>query len=62
MAQGSTFRRIRTALLLAMAPLALAAPAHAASCDSAARVAVDLWDEYGMHAKQLGLRRLPAGE
>lgn len=47
-------RRILGVLLLGIAPVALSAPAHAASCDSAARIAVDLWDEYGKFAKRAG--------
>jgi hypothetical protein len=47
-------RRILAVLLLGVAAVALSASAHAASCDSAASVAIDLWDEYGKFAKRAG--------
>lgn len=53
-AKPARWRIARVALLLMLAQLALVSPAHAASCDSAAKIAVDLWDEYGKYAKQLG--------
>ncbi|HET8819552.1 MAG TPA: hypothetical protein VFM73_08425 [Xanthomonadaceae bacterium] len=56
-ARGTTARhrgRVAFGTWLALAAMSLATPAHAASCDSAAHIAADLWNEYGKDAMQLG--------
>ena len=56
-ASGRTARaRILRAgtMLLAIAAATSFAPAHAASCDSVANIAADLWDEYGRYALEAG--------
>ena len=47
---------IRPLLGVVALQLLLLPQAHAGPCDSATKVAVDLWDAYGKHAKQAGCR------